>query len=393
MTRLSWTALVLAVFLTSACMGIWITKDTASSIVVSTSISASTTALVEVKNDSSSTSTTTSFGAAATTSSTQSTQTPTSTPSKVIPSTVPPATATSTTPIEPVAPVIAPTEPTLPSSGSVGLDTAATLLRGALVNIVCYVPAGSGLHSISGSGIIIDQKGIILTNAHVAQYFLLKDRGASCFIRSGSPAQNAYVARLIYISPIWIQKNTSVLTEVSPTGTGENDFALLGITQSVTSTPLPAFFPYIPLATTPPEEGAQVVIASFGAQFLSTTQVQSSLFPTVVFGSVKKVFTFATNTIDVVDLGGSAAAQEGSSGGGIATAGGTLAGTITTSTVEGSTDTRSLSAITASYIRGQYATETGNALDVLLSESISSSISAFAPKMPALEALITAQLP
>ena len=96
--------------------------------------------------------------------------------------------------------------------------------------------------------------------------------------------------------------------------------------------------------------GTPVVIASYGAQFLEQSQVQSALFPTVVFGSVKDIFTFATNTIDVLALGGSAAAQEGSSGGGVSDAAGKLVGTITTSTTKGTTDTRSLSAITASYI-------------------------------------------
>ena len=72
------------------------------------------------------------------------------------------------------------------------LDNSATALRNALVNIICSVPIGSDLHSISGSGIIIDSKGIILTNAHIAQYFLFADRDVSCVIRSGSPATNKY---------------------------------------------------------------------------------------------------------------------------------------------------------------------------------------------------------
>ncbi|MFI5260225.1 MAG: serine protease [Candidatus Paceibacteria bacterium] len=261
------------------------------------------------------------------------------------------------------------------------------------MNILCYAPVGSKLQSISGSGIFIDPKGIILTNAHVAQYFLLADRGVSCSIRAGSPAIDEYKASLIYISPSWIHANSAVLSQAAPIGTGEYDFALIAITQSETSAALPSSFPYIPLAMMPPNKGTPIVIASFGAQFLNYTQIQSALSPTVVFGSVKDVFTFGTNTIDALNLGGSAAAQEGSSGGGLADATGALVGTITTSTIVGSTSDRSLSAITASYIRSEYSTEMGgSSLDVLLSVPTASSIADFATQIPMLESIITATL-
>jgi len=272
------------------------------------------------------------------------------------------------------------------------LDISASTLRSSLVNIVCYVPFRSGLHSISGSGVIIDSKGIILTNAHIAQYFLLFDRGVSCDIRSGSPATNRYDAALIYISPEWLRLNSNVLTETLPSGTGEYDFAFLAITKSTTSNVLPDTFPYIPLATNPSTAGTPVIIASYGAQFLESNQIASNLSPTIVFGSVKKVFTFGNNTIDVLALGGSAAAQEGSSGGGVADASGNLIGTITTSTVTGSTDTRSLDAITTSYIRAEYASETGEPLEILLSKSSAAAVANFAPKISDLEAIITANL-
>jgi hypothetical protein len=285
--------------------------------------------------------------------------------------------------------------PTSPSSSEVSaaLDASASALRSALVNIICYVPAGSGMHSISGSGVIIDPKGTILTNAHVAQYFLLANRGVSCTIRAGSPAVDSYEAAFIFISPAWLRANASVLTQSNPSGTGEYDFALLAIVKSATTQSLPSSFPSTPLATIPPLSGTPIVIASYGAQFLETNQIQSFLFPTVVFGSVKDVLTFAVSTIDVLALGGSVAAQEGSSGGGVADASGKLMGTITTSTTQGATDTRSLDAITTSYIRGDYASETGEALDLLLAEPTATAIADFAPQIPALEAILTAQLP
>lgn len=293
---------------------------------------------------------------------------------------------------QPVAKSVSvPKSPT--ASEIAALDASALVLRGALVNIICYAQAGSGLHSISGSGVFVDPKGVILTNAHIAQYFLLADRGVSCYIRAGSPAADSYSAALIYISPAWLAANTNVLIQTEPSGTGEYDFAFLAVTKSATNVPLPSSFSFIPLALLPPSSGAPVVIASYGAQFLATNQVQSSLFPTVVFGSIKDVFTFASSTIDVLALGGSAAAQEGSSGGGIADASGTLTGVITTSTTEGATNTRSLTAITVSYIRAEYLRETGQALDALLALPTATAIADFAPRIPALESVITAHLP
>ncbi len=294
----------------------------------------------------------------------------------------------STPPVSPVAQAPAPA----PAAEQASPDSASSALRAALVNILCYAPAGSQLHSISGSGVFIDSKGIILTNAHIAQYFLLSDRGVSCTIRTGSPATDAYKASLIFISPAWLHANSTVLTQNLPTGTGEYDFALLAVTSSATDAPLPAAFPAVSLANQPPAVDTPVVIASFGAQFLSSSQIRSGLSPTLVFGSVKSVFTFGTNTVDVFSLGGSAAAQEGSSGGGVADASGSLVGTLTTSTVTGATDTRVLSAITASYIRSEYASEMGEPLDSLLSQPTATSVNDFSSQISPLESIITASI-
>lgn len=278
--------------------------------------------------------------------------------------------------------------PALPAVSPQDLALAAATLRGALVNILCYARPGTPFHSISASGVIVTSSGTILTNAHVGQYFLLANKGVSCKVRVGSPAKNAYVAALEYIPRRWLEENQNVLLEASPSGTGERDYALLAITGSATDAPLPSSFPYISLATTPPLPGTSVVIASFGAQFLTTTQVQTSLFPTIVYGSIKAVYTFLSRSVDVLALGGTAAAQEGSSGGGVADASGELVGTITTSTVTGDTASRELNAITASYIRADYASATGEPLDFLLQRSPVTAAAAFAANIPALEALV-----
>src|SRR3989338_8060445 len=155
-------------------------------------------------------------------------------PKKIIPPVPKPALAPPPSPVVTSAPVtVTVTAPVAPVViDNVSLDSSALTLRTALVNIICYAPAGSSLRSISGSGVFIDSKGIILTNAHIAPNFLLKDRGVSCDIRAGSPATDRYEASLIYIPPAWVNANASILAKTAPRGTGEYDFALLCVTKS-----------------------------------------------------------------------------------------------------------------------------------------------------------------
>jgi hypothetical protein len=258
-----------------------------------------------------------------------------------------------------------------------------SLLR-STVNIVC-VSGNPSIPSISGSGVIIDSRGIILTAAHVAQVLALEDylgpRQVSCIIRGGSPARREYLAEPIYISPLWVAANPKTLTTTSPRGTGENDFALLGITATATSTPLPSSYSAIPLFSGQSAAGEPVAIGSYGAEYLSSTDLNYSLYPILVFGSIQQRFTFTNDSEDLLSIVGSAASQEGSSGGGIINTDGRLIGEITTSSIAGDLSTRSLNAVTIGHIRRSYANDTGNSLDaVLAGSSVQDLIAHFAPE-------------
>ncbi|MDR3547863.1 MAG: serine protease [Candidatus Pacebacteria bacterium] len=288
----------------------------------------------------------------------------------------------------------------LPGSSSIASSTlAAQALAGSgadllksIVNIVC-LSSNPSIPSISGSGVIIDSRGIILTAAHVAQLFLLQDYlgpdTVTCLVRTGSPARRAYIAEPIYVSPSWIENNPTTLGTTAPTGTGEDDFALLAITGTATSTPTPSSFPAIPLTQTDPKLNEQVAIGSYGAEYLTSSELNYSLYPILVFGSVADRYTFDTNTVDLISVQGSAASQEGSSGGGMVDGSGHLVGMITTSSISGSIAGRSLNAITPNHMRRSFYADTGQNLDTYLADnSLPDLVAAFKADSSKLAALL-----
>lgn len=248
--------------------------------------------------------------------------------------------------------------------------------RAAMVNILCTTKGGE-LSPITGTGIIIDSKGLILTNAHLGQYFLLKNFQIkdflTCIARTGSPAYPTYNLELVYISPAWIDDNKTLLTSQNPTGTGEHDFAFLRITGKIDGSNLPPSFPYVnPSIREVLLQNESVLLASYPAGFLGGLSVLQDLSLTSAIGNIKEVFTFDSGTIDLISIPGTVVSQKGSSGGAIVDGDSRLIGTVVTSTIDGSTSTRDLRAITLAYINRDLQSELGMSLEAFMSQDISS---------------------
>ena len=50
-------------------------------------------------------------------------------------------------------------------------------LKAATVNILCRMQRGGQIAHYTGSGVVIDPTGVVLTNAHVAEHVLLEQAG------------------------------------------------------------------------------------------------------------------------------------------------------------------------------------------------------------------------
>jgi len=312
------------------------------------------------------------------------TSTPSPAPSVPIGPVKPTAPSVPFTPLPVPQPVVTPPPPTpTPVIPEVDANLSdETLLRAAIVNIICL--QGGGLRGSSGTGVIVDPRGIVLTVAHVGQNLLLRDYPeedtGTCYIRTGSPAKNAYSAEPVYVSPSWIEENETTFLDARPRGTGEDDFAFLVITGTVTSSPLPSRFPYIPLspAGTDIDERDRVGTGSYAAEFLTSSEVRSALYPTIKFADVDEVFTFDRSTVDIFSVAAGSAAQEGSSGGAVINREDYLIGLITTRTVKTDLALRTLQALTMDHLRRSFRADFGENLDAYLKQDSPTLIARFA---------------
>lgn len=286
--------------------------------------------------------------------------------------------------IEKVKEIILPTITVVKNEPSVSFSNINTQTRDSLVNILCTTKYSSPVKPISGSGVLIEGSGVILTNAHIGQYFLLKNYQTEdfikCVIRMGSPAEPKYYAKLLYIPEKWIIENAKNLKIENPKGTGENDFAFLILTKSTNNQKsLPLEFPFIIPDITEKniKKDNNVLLAGYPAGFLGGILIQKDLYISSTITKIKEVFTFKEFTLDVISMGGNIVAQSGVSGGAVVSDNNKLIALISTSSGGETTDERDLNAITLSHINRSLIENRGVTLQELISGNIQNKATEF----------------
>lgn len=239
-----------------------------------------------------------------------------------------------------------------------------TAVTPSIVNILCAPKQGSPYTGATGTGILIDPRGIVLTNAHLAQYFVLKDSpdedSIQCVLRVGSPAKNAFYADVLLFPEAWAREHPNEYNNPLATGTGEHDWALLYITRAAPE------FAYSQFSFITPDTrseitnvGDSVLIAGYPAGFLDSDLIKRSLWQVSTIATVRAFFTFRENTPDLFSVGGTIVAQGGTSGSPAINAWGRLVGIAVTASEGATTDERDLRFVTLSHIDTDIQRQTG----------------------------------
>lgn len=239
-------------------------------------------------------------------------------------------------------------------------STVSTDLADAIVNILCVYETKDYRRTVSGSGFMISKQGVILTNAHVAQFLLLKDspavKNTSCTVRINNETSDVFSAGLLYVSPTWILEYADMINSQSPRGSGENDFALLYLSDQSDEERAAATFPFIPVSTDSLSEevrGQTVILVGYPAS--KEVSAKEGYSRKIATTTIANVYTFGKGSADVLSLNESILGYSGASGGPVIDHLGRAIGVISTKD-EGTT---MLNAITTAYIDAQMREETG----------------------------------
>lgn len=274
----------------------------------------------------------------------------------------------------PAAPAVPAPKPTPEPDTS-----SASTIANTVVSVLCVRHNGNKIHVTNGSGVLISEKGVVLTNSHVAQMFLLKDSGYNCSIRRENIPTYGWNAVPLFINEDWVEDNFLAISNPAPVGTGENDYALLLITGNTNAAlGLPRSFPAATLntASEAAEIGDTITVAGYPGIQTSDFNIATQALLKTDQTSIKNVFTLDRITVDVFATRDTPVAKRGASGGGVFEDG-TLIGIIATTNTGNTPGGYVINALTLDYINRDIKDATGKTLKEILSGDVRAQAASF----------------
>lgn len=245
-------------------------------------------------------------------------------------------------------------------------------VKDVVVNIICLEKTNAYTRLSTGSGVIISESGLILTNAHVTYPYLKSSQfGAStysCSIRRENIPNFGYNAELVYYPADWLRENKDIIKNPAPVGTGENDYSLLHITSGIGPTKLGSFaHASTRVSSSDLKKDTDVTAAGYPSINSGAFEIDTKPGLKIAQTKIADFFTFGTRSFDVLQTGINDVAHRGSSGGGIFN-GENLYGIVVTTNSNG--EGSYINALTLPYIKKDFEQDTGESFDSYTSRSL-----------------------